>query len=572
MRKLSVFLVITGVLLAAAPISNSLSEQPSPSYRLLGEITNQPAAGWTHWWTGVGDLADFTITNTTQHGIFGRKWNQYHPYYGTLTYQDPENQPDRTLDGNVGEYPVGSKQYYIYTCGAWFGALYPSEIDGADTTWTPNVYKGAYRCDLGAMSVPEMEDGGSMGDLRYLGLYMTTMRIPEGQELEGEGDLLFALPDQPPKSYQVLWPFADTMLNKNRPPGDKLDPANGDWVSHEDSYAVGGDWIPEEFAVGIWLPYLPDGFEDSIYIYGLQALGIRVEQRTYSWSRSALANAIVLNYKIRNMNEYELRDPYFSFFMDNDLGHGGENPGEDGAWDDRVGYDAAHKVVYTYDANNSESGWSTAPGYIGAVLLDTPGDVGLIGCESWENDYYLDEDSVFLDSEHFGDDRKYERMTSTDFVTHSPSDVRMLLNSGPYPDMQPDDEYDHTVAIVMGATLNEMLTNADSVKAAFEQGLPWVGIKEPESTTPSEPIKLSLTTANISDGLIGLRYSLPYASNIDISVFDAVGRKVQTLKQGHIPAGEGEIAWDASTMPAGVYFIRFAADNKNLTERVLIVR
>jgi hypothetical protein len=570
MCELSVFFIMTGVLLAAAPISDRLSEQPSTDYRLLGEISNQPAAGWTHWWTGVGELADFTITNTTQQGYFGRKWNQYHPYYGTLTYQDEANQPDRNLDGNVGEYPVGSEQYYIFTSGAWFGALYPSEIDGADTTWAPNVYKGAYRCDLGAMSVPEMEDGGSMGDLRYLGLFMTTMRIPEDQELEGEGDLLFARPGQAPKSYQVLWPFADTMLNKNRPAGDKLDPSAGDWVSHEDSYAVGGDWIAEEFAAGLWLPYHPEDWppEDSIRIYGLQPLGIRVEQRTYSWSRSALANAIVLNYKILNMNEYELKDPYFSYFMDNDIGHGGDSPGEDGGWDDKVGYDASHEVVYTYDANGSESGWSTAPGYIGCILLETPGDVGVTGCETWDNDTIN-----HLDSEHYGDDLKYARMISTGFYTwNDPSDVRMLLNSGSYPDLAPDEEYDFTVAVVIGDNLNNLYSNIDAFRAAFSEGFPWVGIEEPEAPTPSEPIKLSLTTANISNDLIGLRYSLPRASNIDISVFDAAGRKVQALKQGYTPAGSGEITWNTSRAPAGVYFIRLSADNKYLTERVLIVR
>jgi hypothetical protein len=104
------------------------------------------------------------------------------------------------------------------------------------------------------------------------------------------------------------------------------------------------------------------------------------------------------------------------------------------------------------------------------------------------------------------------------------------------------------------------------------QGLPLVGIEEDEITSPADPLKLNLTAANISDGLIGLRYSLPHASDINISVFDASGRRIETLKQGYTLAGEGEIAWNASRVPAGVYFVRLSACGSSCTERVVIVR
>ncbi|MEA3312542.1 MAG: T9SS type A sorting domain-containing protein, partial [candidate division WOR-3 bacterium] len=75
-----------------------------------------------------------------------------------------------------------------------------------------------------------------------------------------------------------------------------------------------------------------------------------------------------------------------------------------------------------------------------------------------------------------------------------------------------------------------------------------------------------------SDGLIGLRYLLPHASDINISVFDASGRRIETLKQGHTLAGSDEIAWNASRVSAGVYFVRLSACGSSCTERVVIVR
>jgi len=555
MRKLSLILILTSVALLAAPPAGMTVPQPSSGYRLLGEITDDPAWTWLIWWTGVGNIRDFTVSNFALTGLIGRNWQYKDLFYEgepiTLTDDDIAN-------GKVAEYPPGSKQFYSFSCGLWFGALYTS---GGDT-WSPGISRTGPYGDLGAMSAPEMEEGGGMGNIASTGLYFADMHIPEGYT--GEGDFLFVYPDRTQKSYQVLWPFADTTLNKNRPPDDQLDPSEGDMVSHEDTYAVGGDWIAEDFAVMPWFRH------DSIGgPYLGPALGLRFEQRTYSWSRDALANAIVLNYKIRNMNDHELKAPYVSFFMDNDIGTGGSEPGDDGAWDDQVGYNSAREACYTYDSNGSESGWSPPPGYIGVVFLDTPEDVGATGLDSWN--YGSPEDTIYGWS--WTDSLKYLRMQSTNFKTwDEPNDIRMLLNSGPYPDMAPGDEYDYTLAIVVGADLDEFLANADAVKAAFNQGFPWIGIEEDETTAPGAPVKLNLTAANISDGLIGLRYLLPHASDINISVFDATGRKVQTLKQGHTLAGSGEIAWNAFRVPSGVYFVRLSACGSSCTERVVIVR
>lgn len=556
MRKVGCLSLLMVVALAAAPPGASEYHSP-PSYELLGEISNDPAWTWLVWWTGVGNVADFTIANFLQTGFIERPFLYKDVFY---TGEPVGVTSDNVGTGKVAEYPAGSQQYYSYSCGFWFGALYPSGPD----TWSPAITRTGPYPDMGAMSVPEMEDGGGMGDISSTGLFLADMHIAEGYE--GEGDFLFVYPGQTQKSYQVLWPFADVTLNDNRPPDDQLDPSEGDMVSHQDTYAVGGDWIPMEDAVTFWLPH--DTLGGKYFGTGLD---VRFEQRTYSWSRGDLANVIVLNYKIRNMSDHELQALYVAFFMDNDIGTGGSEPGDQGFWDDLVGYNSAREVCYTYDSDGSETGWNPPPGYIGAVFLETPSNVGATGLESWEHDTLSAMDSLYLP--YYSDSIRYVHMQTTDFNTlDTPTDVRMLLLSGPYPDMQPDDEYDYTMAIVLGDDLNDFLSNVDAVKAAFDQGFPWVGIEEPEPPAPSKPIKLSLTTANVSNDLIGLRYSLPRASNIDISVFDAVGRKVQTLKQGYTPAGSDEITWYASDTPAGVYFVKFSVSGESCTERVLIVR
>jgi len=545
--------ILAGAAFGAAP--GGMVPQPSAGYRLLSEVTDEPAEFWMVWWVDAGDLSDVAISNTMQGGLFSRHPDDDHEYRGF---------PMRRIqtDGKVLEYPDGSDQFYAYAYGFWFGAMYPAEMEGGDTTWEPNVSKAAHYTDMGAMAVPEMANAGSMGDIARRGLYFSDMTIPKGYGFEGEGDNLFVQHGKTPKSYQVLWPFADTMLNERRSPDSLLDPSKGDVVSHQDTYAVGGDWIPDSLATTLWIRH------DTVGNYDKWGLGIRAEQRTYSWKRGALANAVVFNYKIRNMNDFPLKAPYFSYFVDPDIGSGGA-PGEDGCWDDLVGFNPDHGVGYAYDNNGSESGWSTPTGYVGVVLLGTQDDVGLTGFLAWTSGSVADE--VVAD---LHDSLKYVFMSSEEFQQwHTPSDVRMLVNSGPYPTMEPGDEYDFSVALVMGQTLEELLTNADSVRTAYAHGFPWFDpLAVEETDAPRAVLELELTSSSISNGALQLRYVLPYPSSVELAVFDAAGRRIETLKQGYAHAGEEELTWDASGVAAGVYFVRLATERNSVTERVLIIR
>lgn len=527
----------------ASPRSTPFTSNAKP----MSDTTSTPALGWMVWWTGAGNIADFLVANAMQGGIFSRAYADNHLYEGIF--------PTSSIDldrGKTCEYPKGSKEYYLYANGFWFGALYPTVA--VDTIWKPNVSKAAYNSDIGAMSVPEMNAAGSMGDISGIGLYFSDMRIPEGYS--GAGDFLFANPGETPESYQTLWPFADIALNSKRPSGQKLDPSKGDKVSHEDTYAVGGDWIPDSIAACIWI--LETGSYDG------QGLGIRVEQRTYSWSTGALANAIVLNYKIRNMNSFTLKTPYFSYFLDPDLGSGGSAPGDDGGWDDLTGFDKSRDMGYTYDENGSESGWTVAPGYIGAVLLETPSNKGMTGFNCWTNDSVMIVDNLGQDS------AKYAYMASTNFIAiNDPNDVRMMLNSGPYPDLAPNKEYDFTIAVVLGATLDELKENVDSVKAAFDKGFLPVGIIE-DNPGPTELPELSIP-GYLSTGNIRLSYTLPASGNINIALFDASGRKLSTLREGTQNEGTYEISVSTSGLSKGVYFVRLSTGTGSATAKMLIL-
>ncbi len=87
---------------------------------------------------------------------------------------------------------------------------------------------------------------------------------------------------------------------------------------------------------------------------------------------------------------------------------------------------------------------------------------------------------------------------------------------------------------------------------------------------------LSMPVPNPSRGRVGLRYSLASLSRATASVYAADGRKVRTLLDGLLPAGEGRLEWDGraasgSRASAGLYFLRFESGGATVTRRMVLL-
>lgn len=74
-----------------------------------------------------------------------------------------------------------------------------------------------------------------------------------------------------------------------------------------------------------------------------------------------------------------------------------------------------------------------------------------------------------------------------------------------------------------------------------------------------------------------IRYELVESGMVRLSVFDASGRLVRNLEQGHRQAGGHTVVWDATNdagepVTAGIYFYQLDTGNQKLTKRALVVR
>jgi photosystem II stability/assembly factor-like uncharacterized protein len=69
-----------------------------------------------------------------------------------------------------------------------------------------------------------------------------------------------------------------------------------------------------------------------------------------------------------------------------------------------------------------------------------------------------------------------------------------------------------------------------------------------------------------------ITFTLPEASEVTLTITDAAGRETPLLRSAWFPAGEHEIAWDASNYPSGVYLCRLSSGGESVTERMVVLK
>lgn len=95
----------------------------------------------------------------------------------------------------------------------------------------------------------------------------------------------------------------------------------------------------------------------------------------------------------------------------------------------------------------------------------------------------------------------------------------------------------------------------------------------PESMTLSEAVP------NPFNATTEISFRLPEATNIDLSVYDLMGRKVQTIVSGEKDAGKHRVQWlgkdhSGNDMPTGVYFYRItdAETGESITKSMVLLK
>lgn len=69
-----------------------------------------------------------------------------------------------------------------------------------------------------------------------------------------------------------------------------------------------------------------------------------------------------------------------------------------------------------------------------------------------------------------------------------------------------------------------------------------------------------------------IRYSIPQLSQVQIKVFDVLGKEIETLVNEEKPAGTYELTWNAVSLPSGVYIYQLRTSSFIETRKMILLK
>lgn len=111
-----------------------------------------------------------------------------------------------------------------------------------------------------------------------------------------------------------------------------------------------------------------------------------------------------------------------------------------------------------------------------------------------------------------------------------------------------------------GIALISEIPNKEALKEDFDKGLS----KESYFNTSNFPNPFNPVTT--------ISYTLPQSSYVTISVYDRLGRQVQTLVDQNQEAGNHTVDFNASEYPSGIYFYRIKTTEKTEVRKMLLTK
>jgi hypothetical protein len=93
-----------------------------------------------------------------------------------------------------------------------------------------------------------------------------------------------------------------------------------------------------------------------------------------------------------------------------------------------------------------------------------------------------------------------------------------------------------------------------------------------DHTLQPETVALVQNYPNPFNPLTTIRYTLPLASQVKLSVYDVQGRNVATLVDGMRDGGVQEVTWDASGLASGIYLCRLTVGSSSQVLKMMLIK
>ncbi|HBZ00605.1 MAG TPA: hypothetical protein DEO84_04695, partial [candidate division Zixibacteria bacterium] len=95
------------------------------------------------------------------------------------------------------------------------------------------------------------------------------------------------------------------------------------------------------------------------------------------------------------------------------------------------------------------------------------------------------------------------------------------------------------------------------------------GVNEKDNSIP-EKFVIFQNNPNPFNAQTTIDYGVPMTSNVRIEVYDLLGRKLETLRDGEQQAGYYKVIWNAGNRPSGIYFYSLKVGDFSQTRKMLL--
>jgi len=130
------------------------------------------------------------------------------------------------------------------------------------------------------------------------------------------------------------------------------------------------------------------------------------------------------------------------------------------------------------------------------------------------------------------------------------------------------------------------LVDGKSVQAVMEgagylmiksENVKHVGIRISEGVNVPTTFAMSQNYPNPFNPVTHFRVDLPKSTEVEVAVYDLLGRKIASLLSGNQAAGQYTLEWNGRDangvgVPTGMYFLRLSSDEFTATQKVMLMK
>jgi hypothetical protein len=313
--------------------------------------------------------------------------------------------------------------------------------------------------------------------------------------------------------------------------------------------------------------------------------------------------AIYLKYKLINKGDRVLKDVFASLWSDPDLGSAG---------DDLTGCDTLENRWYFYNEADNDPLYGSSVPAIGFKLIEGPivpsaGDTAMVDGltladyknqpmysfnmfiggndpdDFRESYWYMwglrAKESGAPPLTYEGDTVRHifsgDPVTGTGWLDRASDDRRMMASFGPF-DFRPGDTQQVVIKMAVGQG-EDRLSSITSMREILEYEPSVTGVDDDGTAMLPERFEVAQNYPNPFNPTTTISYSLPVRTEVEIAIFNILGRKVTTISEGVQPAGDHSVIWSGkddsgNAVATGVYFYRVSAGDNVTTKKMLLLK